>query len=69
MDWKTMDRKRLSSLNENFKAFVLPLLDDDDPEDYHLIWEFQKFFHQKRLKILTAESVGARKWKELLQSR
>ena len=64
-----MDRKCLTSLNENFKAFIMPLLNEKDPEDYHLIWEFQKFFHSKRLRVLTAESEGAKKWKELLLSR
>lgn len=61
-----MDRKGLTALNENFKAFIMPLLNEKDPEDYHLVWEFQKFFHSKRLQVLTAESKGSRKWKELL---
>jgi hypothetical protein len=66
---KGMDRKSLSLLNENFKAFIMPLLDENDPEDYHLIWEFQKLFHSKRLQVLKAESGDVVKWKELLQSR
>jgi hypothetical protein len=64
-----LDRKSLNLLNDNFKAFITPLLNEDDPEDYHIIWEFQKYFHSKRLKVLTAEAAGMRKWKELLQSR
>ena len=64
-----MDRKSLNALGENFKNFIMPLLNEKEPEDYHLIWEFQKFFHTKRLQIVTSESVGARNWKELLQSR
>ena len=64
-----MDRKSLNALGDNFKAFIMPLLNENESEDYHLIWEFQKFFHSKRLQILTAESVGSKKWKELLQSR
>jgi hypothetical protein len=67
--WVKLDRKSLSALNENFKSFIVPLLNESNPEDYHLIWEFQKFFHSKRLQVLTAESEGTRKWKELLQSR
>jgi len=64
-----LDRKSLSALNDNFKAFIVPLLNENNPEDYHLIWEFQKFFHSKRLQVMTAESEGTRKWKELLQSK
>lgn len=64
-----MDRKGLSALNDNFKAFIMPLLNEDEPEDYHLIWEFQKFFHSERLRILNAEYAGVSKWKELLQSK
>jgi hypothetical protein len=64
-----MDRKNLNTLVNNFKAFIVPLLNEDDPEDYHMIWEFQKFFHSKRLKVLTSESESAKKWKESLLSR
>ena len=64
-----MDRRSLNTLGDNFNAFIIPLLDEEESEDYHLIWEFQKFFHSKRLQVMTAESEGAKKWKELLQSR
>jgi hypothetical protein len=64
-----MDRKSLNLLNEHFKAFILPLLNEDNPEDYRLIWEFQKLFHSKRLQVMTAESKGVKTWKELLQRR
>jgi hypothetical protein len=61
-----MNRTQLTQLEDNFKAFVAPLLDGNDPQDYHFIWEFQKFFHGKKLEVLTAESQGVKKWKELL---
>jgi hypothetical protein len=64
-----MDRKNLNLLNENFASFIAPLLNENDPEDYHIIWEFQKFLHDKKLKVLTAESAGLKKWKEILQRR
>jgi len=64
-----MDRKTLNTLNDNFKAFILPLLNEENSEDYRLIWEFQKLFHSKRLQVMTAESKGIRTWKELLQRR
>lgn len=51
-----MDRKNLSLLSSNFKAYIMPLLNEGDPEDYHVIWEFQKLFHAKRLEIIAAES-------------
>jgi len=58
-----MDRKSLSLLSSNFNAYIMPLLNEGDPEDYHVIWEFQKLFHAKRLEIITAESSGAKGWK------
>jgi hypothetical protein len=64
-----MDRKNLNTLINHFNAFIVPLLNQEDPEDYHMIWEFQKFFHAKRLKVLTSESETAKKWKESLLSR
>jgi len=51
-----MDRKSLSLLSSNFRAYIMPLLNEGDPEDYHVIWEFQKLFHAKRLEIMVAES-------------
>jgi hypothetical protein len=53
----------------NFKTFVEPLLNGNDPEDYHFIWEWQKYFHTKKLRLLTAEREGMLKWKEALQSK
>ena len=51
-----MDRKSLSLLSSNFNAYIIPLLNEGDPEDYHVIWEFQKLFHAKRLEIMAIES-------------
>ena len=51
-----MDRKSLSLLNENFKEYIMPMLNANDPQDYHVIWEFQKLFHSKRIEILAKES-------------
>jgi hypothetical protein len=64
-----MDRKDLSVLNENFKAFIMPLLNENDPEEYHLIREFQKLFHSKRVEILTTEWKGLRNWRESSRGR
>jgi hypothetical protein len=66
---RVMNREKLSQLEENFWTAVAPLLDENDTEDYHFIWEFQKFFHAKKLQVLTAEKQGVKKWKELLLSR
>jgi hypothetical protein len=64
-----MDRKTLLQLQENFNAFIAPLLDEQDVEDVTLSWEFQKFFHTKKLKVLTAENEQVKKWKRVLLSR
>jgi hypothetical protein len=64
-----LNRRQLNGLEENFKTFIEPLLDGNAPEDYHFLWEWQKFFHSKKLLVLTAEKEGLNKWKEALQSR
>jgi len=51
-----MDRKSLNLLNENFKDYIMPMLNGSDPQGYHVIWEFQKLFHSRRLEILSKES-------------
>ena len=62
-------RETIRQLEEHFSAFISPLLDEDDPEDVNIAWEFKKFLHSKRLKVFTAEKEELRKWKEALQSR
>jgi hypothetical protein len=64
-----LNRRQLDSLETNFRTFIEPLLNGKDSEDYHFIWEFQKFLHTKKLRLLTAEKEGLNKWKEALQSR
>jgi hypothetical protein len=64
-----MNREKLDQLEANFNAFVAPLLNGDDPEDYHFLWEFQKFHHSKKLQVMTAQREEAKKWKALLLSR
>jgi hypothetical protein len=58
-----MDRKSLSLLSSNFNAYIVPLLNEGDPEDYHVIWEFQKLFHAKRLEIMASESGSVKDWR------
>jgi len=56
-------------LEEHFRAFIEPLLDQNDAEDVSLAWEIQKFLHTKKLRLLTAENQGIKKWKQSLLSR
>ena len=64
-----MNRENLKQLEEHFNAFISPFLNEDEPEDLNIAWEFRKFLHSKRLKMLTAEKEGLKKWKELLLSK
>jgi hypothetical protein len=64
-----ISREKLTQLEENFTTYITPLLSDEDPEDIHLAWEFQKFLHSLKLKVLTAEKTRIKKWKEELLSR
>jgi len=62
-----MDRKSLSLLSSNFNAYIIPLLNEGDPQDYHVIWEFQKLFHAKRLEIMASESSSVKDWRRSSQ--
>ena len=64
-----LGREVLRRLEEAFDGSVAPLLDQNDPEDVNLSWEFRKFLHSKRLKVLTAERESIKKWKHVLLSR
>jgi hypothetical protein len=64
-----ISREKLTQLEENFTTYIAPLLSEQDPEDIHLAWEFQKFLHSLKLKVLTAERSRIKKWKEELLSR
>jgi len=64
-----LNRETLDQLERNFDSFIAPLLNDGDAEDLNLAWEFRKFLHLKKLKLLTAEKARMKKWKEMLLSR
>lgn len=64
-----MNRENLKKLDDNFRDFVQPLLNENEAEDFAIIWEFQKFLHNKKLKVLTAEHELTRRWKESLLNR
>ena len=64
-----MNRDKLVKLESNFLSYIMPLLDENGTEDYGFVWEFEKFYHSKKLQVLTAEKQSVRKWKEQLLSK
>jgi hypothetical protein len=64
-----MNKDNLRNLESNFETYLVPFLDENDSEDLHLIWEFKKFLHSQRLRILTKEKEEMKKWKQLLMSK
>ncbi len=64
-----LTREKLKQLEGSFDAFISPLLDEDDVEDVRFAWEFKKFLHSKRLKVLTSERETLKRWKEQLLAR
>jgi len=66
---RTLNREKLSQMQENFKAFIEPFLNENDAQDYHLVWEWQKFLHAKKLQVLTAEGELLKRWKESLLNK
>ena len=43
-----MESQELSELEKNFKSFIRPHLSDKEPEDYDLVWQWQKFIFDKK---------------------
>lgn len=64
-----MSRESLKQMEKNFGEFIAPFLDEALTEDVSFSWEFQKLLHIKRLKVMTAEREGTKKWKQALLSR
>lgn len=64
-----LSRETLDQLERGFDSFIAPLLNDSEAEDVNMAWEFRKFLHLKKLKLLTAEKESVKKWKESLLSR
>lgn len=64
-----MNRETLRRLEDNFNEYIAPLLDEKSGEDIEFSWEFQKFIHTKKLRVLSVENDSFKKWKKLLLSR
>lgn len=69
MTLRPQARETFNQLEDHFNTFIAPLLNEDDPEDLSISWEFRKFLHLKKLRLVTAENEGRKKWKERLLSR
>jgi archaellum biogenesis ATPase FlaH len=63
---RLVTRDTLRRLEVAFEDSIAPLLDEEDPEDVNLLWEFRKFLHTKRIRVLTAERESVKKWKQVL---
>lgn len=63
------EKENLAKLEEHFDFFIVPLLNQNDPADLSISWEFKKFLHLKKLKLVTAENEVRKKWKERLLSK
>ena len=42
-----LEREELDELDKDFKSFIQPHLSDKDPEDYDIVWQWQKFLFEK----------------------
>jgi hypothetical protein len=42
-----LERQELDELDRDFKSFIQPHLSDKDPEDYDIVWQWQKFLFEK----------------------
>jgi hypothetical protein len=64
-----LSREAIKQLEENFAAFIAPFLDENNPADVHIDWEFRVFLHEKMLKVMTAENEQLKRMKQLFASR
>jgi len=42
-----LERQELNELDRNFRSFIRSHLSDEDPEDYDLVWQWEKFLFDK----------------------
>jgi hypothetical protein len=52
---KGLEKQELTELDEKFRNIILPHLDGKDPEDYDLLFEWQKFIYDKGQRVRTSD--------------
>jgi hypothetical protein len=57
-----MDKNKLVQVEQVFRTFIMPLMDEDGMHDFDLIWEFEKYLTSKEDEIARAEKHIVRKW-------
>jgi hypothetical protein len=48
-----LHKQELSELERNFKSFIQSHLDEEDTEDYDLVWQWEKFLFDKAQRAQT----------------
>jgi len=50
-DERGLESQELSELERNFKSFIQSHLSDEEPEDYDLVWQWEKFLFDKSQRV------------------
>ena len=63
-----MNRNKLVRLEQIFRTFIIPLMDEEGRDDYDFIWEFERYLGSKKDEVANAEK-QMRKWETPLLNK
>jgi hypothetical protein len=66
---QALNRDKLVQLEQVFRTFIMPLMDENGKGDYDLIWEFERYLGSKKDEIASAEKQLVIKWQAPLLSK
>jgi hypothetical protein len=69
VDAGQMNKTDLVQVEQIFRTFIIPLMEEDGMHDFDLIWEFEKYLTSKKDEIGRAEKHTVRKWQAPLLSK
>ena len=64
-----MEKDKLVQLEQVFRTFIIPLMDEDGMHDFDLTWEFEKYLTSKKDELGRSEKHIVRKWQAPLLSK
>lgn len=64
-----MNTDKLVQLEQIFRTFIMPLMDENGMHDYDFIWEFERYLNSKEGEIASGEKQVVRKWQAPLLSK
>jgi hypothetical protein len=64
-----MNLDKLDQVEQIFRTFIMPLMDENGMNDFDLVWEFERYLTSKRDELALDEKHIVRKWQAPLLSK